>query len=284
MDIDNLPTPMYLSITARYFNYDNVALYFQITGLAPNYTFGTVNLGSVASGANAIQNLDHLASRPTPSASSLTKGTMQETITLTLNAYTDAGYSNLKWTFNRTVTVYWINSADPSFTVNELDNFDDGTVDGWAAEGLEGVATISCAIATDYVLSAPYSLKTTSTATPYGYVPAQISIYKQFTTPNATKVFAVFDFRLGDLYYGGAGALKNVRIRINGNALVFIGKSQDSVWTTTDYVPSNRWIRIVVPLPVNTTLTLDLFEELFTEGFGADFWYIWMDDFKIISQ
>ena len=49
-DIVNLPDPAKFGLTIRYFNYDDVGLYFQITGSATGYTFGTVNLGLLASG------------------------------------------------------------------------------------------------------------------------------------------------------------------------------------------------------------------------------------------
>jgi hypothetical protein len=284
LDINNLPNPVLFGITARYFNYDNVNLYFQITGSAPGYTFGTVNLGSLASGANAYQNLDQLISRAKPSSSNLTNGELQETITLILNAYTDSGYSNLKWTYQRTVTVYFINSADPSFTLLELDNFDDGTVDGWTAQIISGATSQSCAIASDYVLSAPYSLKTSNTGSEGS--DCQTRTYKQFTIPNATKAFAIFDIRYSDISISGYGTvygIKNIQIRINGTSLIFLGQPFDTLGT--DYVPVNRWIRIVVPIPVNVTLTLDVFEEVYIVMVGGTAtWPLWMDDFKIIYK
>ncbi|MCL6579207.1 MAG: hypothetical protein K6T73_07455, partial [Candidatus Bathyarchaeota archaeon] len=65
-DIANLPDPVKLGLTIRYFNHDDVGLYFQITGSGTGYTFGTVNLGLLASGKNAYINLDEFASRAKP--------------------------------------------------------------------------------------------------------------------------------------------------------------------------------------------------------------------------
>jgi hypothetical protein len=289
----NLPDPVKLGLTIRYFNHDDVGLYFQITGSGTGYTFGTVNLGLLASGADAYQNLDEFASRAKPSASDLPDGEMEENITLILKAYTDSGYTNLKWTYERIVTVHWINSADPAWTVEVLNNFDDGTPQGW------NITTGSIGVATDYVLSAPYSLKG--------------------------------DRNDGVSATGYAPYLNYFRISKDSDVLVHIG-----YWdtfpaegtgghifdSTTDFCPRNKWMRVVVPLPANQTLTLKIFLHgrrrisgyvyfnyqnaeiykavstpnkskvfaVFDVRFSCALvdpyrhYYIWLDDFKILSK
>jgi len=281
-DIVNLPSTVKLGLTIRYFNHDDVDLYFQITGSGTGYTFGTVNLGLLASGANAYINLDELASRAKPSASDLPNGEKEENITLILKGYTDGGYTNLKWTYERIVTVHWINSADAAFTVDEVDNFDDGTAQGWAAENIANNDTgfPTLAIATDYVLSTPYSIKMTSQG-PLATAQVESRIKKDFTTPNKSKVFAIFDVRAS----GNAidSPLENLQIRKDASPLVSLGIPNAT--TTGHKFPSDRWIRIVVPLPANTTLTLDvylLFRD--TQPSIKTVAYAWMDDFKIISK
>jgi len=274
-DIVNLPSTVQLGITARYFNHDDVGLYFQITGSGTGYSFGTVNLGLLATGANAYQNLDNFGSRTKPSSGDLTEGELEENITLTLKAYTDSGYSNLKWTYDRTVTIHWINSADASFTVDELDNFDDGTVEGWGVYISNG-GTPAIAAATDYVLSAMYSCKITHED---GYSANNLGFYKQFTTPNRDKVFAIIDTRLGGaagIYYG------SLRVYRDSVLLVFLGKYTDYATVgTTNHVPRDKWLRIVVPLPKNTTLTIKIYSTERCTGGQA---MMWLDDFKIISK
>jgi len=290
-DIASLPDPVIQGITIRYFNYDNVGLYMQITGSATGYTFTPVNLGLLATGANAYKNLDAFASRAKPTVAQLPNGEMSENITLTLKAYTDSGYTNLKWTFDRVVTVIWINSGDAAFTVDFLNNFDDGTVQGWATKKLSGFVTAVISVAGDYVLSPACSLKDT----------AAISGWT-----NDTRW------------------LKYIEI-INGTLdtiLIHCGQLYDDV--QANYVPIDRWIRLVVPLPPNQTLELQIaLDELahinsgtqnseskncFYKSFttlnksevyaiadirlskadaGADvlsYTYIWLDDFKIISK
>lgn len=286
-DIVNLPDPVKLGITIRYFNHDDVDLYFQITGSGTGYTFGTVNLGLRASGTDAYKNLDEFASRAKPSPSDLPNGEMEENITLILRAYTDADYApeHLKWTFERVVTVHWINSADATWTVDVLNNFDDGTVQDWSQVlevGAEGGSSIG--VATAYVLSPPYSLYATFYDEQYravGSFPVKGYIKKDFTTPNKTKVFAVFDLRFsGTLQSGSVGSYSMIQAQIEGDTILINIQSNP---------PKEKWIRMVVPLPSNASITLK------ARGYGN--WsvssgynqherriHIYLDDFKIISK
>jgi hypothetical protein len=275
-DIVNLPNPALLGITAHYFNHDSVTLYFQITGAGAGYTFGTVNLGSLAAGTDAFQDIDSFGSRALPTPSQLTNGEMDEYVTLTLNAYTDAGYSNLKWTFTRTVDIHWINSADPSFTLDALNNFDDGTFDGWAAGNNGDPYTIfSAALATNYVLSPPYSLELTA-ETPAGSSVTSNPVYwayKQFTTPNATKAFAIIDMR-NDI--SGIAVLQNVQVLIGSTVYVEV--------VNTSGIIQTKWIRMVIPLPMNTTFTIYIQASGTSTGNTDRLWHSWLDDLKIIHK
>jgi len=274
-DITNLPDPVKLGLTIRFFNYDDVDLYFQITGSGTGYTFGTVNLGLLSHGTDAYNNLDEFASRTKPSSGNLPNGEMEETITLTLKAYTDSGYSNLKWTYERTVTIHWINSADTAFTVDVLNNFDDGTVQGWAV--LAELRSALCGITTEYCLSSPYSILCwdgTSGAPAEG----RYRLYKSFTTPNKSKVYAVFDLRPRTT--NQYAYLKYLEIKRDDTTLVHIGKAFDT--TSSHYIPNEKWIRVVVPLPPNTTLELRVILDYYS-GTSPNA-PMYMDDFKLISK
>jgi len=289
-DIANLPDPTTLGITIRYFNYDDVGLYMQITGSGTGYTFTPANLGLLGTGANAYKNLDNFASRTKPTVAQLPNGEMSENITLTLKGYTDAGYTNLKWTFNRVVTVIWINSTDASFTVNEVDNFDDGTVQGWAVVNESQSISLSVAPQTDYVLSPPYSLRVTegssNIGSPCQNFQTRYRLYKSFTTPNKDKVYAVMDIRIGRAVSGGEKYFKNYTLKKDSDVLVYLGKAYDTA--ASDYIPVAKWVRIVVPLPKNTTLELRMVLEhvYHRSDSGSMYAYslFWMDDFKIISK
>ena len=277
-DVVNLPDPVLLGITIRYYNHDDVGLYFKIDAAGTGYTFTPVELGLLGSGANAYRNLDEFGSRARPGAGDFSAGEFQESIVLTLRAYTDAGYTNLKWTYQRTVTINWIKSDDAAFTVDELDNFDDGTVQGWAAALEYGVGNPpSLAVAVDYVLSVPYSLKMTTDG---GGVAGEKRnrIYKSFTTANKPKVYAILDLRATP--YAGANYLKYLVIRRDSTILIFLGRPGDAA--AVEYMPRDKWMRIVTPLPTNTTLEIQAALHFYAGGVRIS--YLWLDDFKIISK
>lgn len=283
-DIVNLPNPVKLGLTIRYFNHDDVGLYFQITGSGAGYTFGTVNLGLLASGTDTYRNLDEFASRAKPSPTDLPNGEKEENITLILKAYTDSGYTNLKWTFERVVTVHWINSADPSFTLDVLNNFDDGTTQGWAAVNETANTSSTVAVVTDYVLSAPYSLRMRSAYTGLSYPFTTISrLYKSFTTPNRDIIYAIFDVRVSRAGGYDTGYLYELKALRNGTLLIQLGVTL----TGADRIPHDKWIRMVVPLPKNVTVELRItLKHSHGEYYGSysDDAYVWLDDFKIISK
>jgi hypothetical protein len=284
-DIVNLPSTVKLGLTIRYFNYDDVDLYFQITGSATGYTFGTVNLGLLASGTDAYINLDEFASRAKPSTSDLPNGEMEENITLILRGYTDSGYTNLKWTFERVVTVHWINSADAAWTVDVLNNFDDGTVQGWSLVNEAGGATPELIVSTDYVLSAPYSLRATYSQTS-AWQEMRDRIEKALVTPAKDKIFAIADIRLftDSLYNHAWAALKYAEILEDSVVLIFLGRPFTA--DLTEFLPRNKWMRLVVPLPKSTSLTFKIVLDAYVYGTTeyAGFIRTWLDDFKIISK
>jgi len=288
-DIVNLPNPVLLGMTVRYFNYDDVGLYFQITGAGAGYTFGTVNLGLLASGTDAYRNLDQLASRAKPSPGDLTNGELDESITLTLKAYTDAGYTTLKWTYNRVVSVKFINSADAAFTVDFLNNFDDGTVQGWEVVAVTSNTAVSRGISTDYVLSTPYSLNLVmywsgATGATVQHITARL--YKSFTTPNKSQVYAIIDIRIWRGADSGSNWTrnKNYTIKKDTDVLAFFGRPYDTSYVE-DYFPQSKWMRVVVPLPPNTTLELRVELDAATvRNPNNIISTLRMDDIKIISK
>jgi hypothetical protein len=273
-DIASLPDPVIQGITIRYFNHDDVDLYFKITGSGTGYTFTPVNLGLLATGTNAYKNLDNFASRAKPTSET------SENITLTLTAYTDSGYTNLKWTFERVVQVIWINSADPLYTLDESDNFDDGTVQGWASNSIYG--TPSQGVSTQYVLSTPYAFYAKNTFTA-GSGAAWWEAYKEFTTPNKDTVYAIIDMRVTPFADEGpyGQGLTYIEVLRDSTLIIHLGKSAETS-TRYDDVPRNRWIRIVVPLPKSVTLTLKI--RAYVNYYSNNSCSITLDDFKIISK
>jgi hypothetical protein len=199
---------------------------------------------------------------------------MEETIKLILKAYRDSGYTDLKWTYEREVTVHWLNSNDSSFTLDYLNNFDDGTTQGWAVvnelNNISGYPKL--AVVTDYVLSEPYSIKMTQSVSAVGTVRARL--YKSFTTPNRDKIFAIMGIRLST---PSPSWTRNLQIK-HGDVLdVYL------VGSSTNPVPNNVWMKIITMLPKNTTVEVRIVHEININN-TTNIPSCWLDDFMIISK
>jgi len=279
-DIGNLPdalTTTTLGITIHYYNHDDSSLYFQIVGSGEGYTFTPTNLGLLAGGSNAYACIDAFATRSKPSPSDLPNGEMEEYITLTLKAYSD-NYVTLKWTYPLDVIVHWIDSTNPAFTLDELDNFDDGTVQYWTATAELNEEALTAGVASDYVLSGFYSYKVMTS----NYPESRVRVSKSFLTSNKDKVYAIIDFRMYH-HPNATMHIKYIAIDRDNTRLLFIGKPYDG--SSTDYLPLNKWLRVVVPLPKNTVVNLKIIIDCHnTDVYNTLKFSWWMDDFKIVSK
>ena len=103
-DLVDLPDPVVLGVTVRAYNYDSVTLYMKVDATLAGWSFTTIALGAIGAGANIRLNLDDWGSRTKPAAE------LTEAIILRLRAYTDSGYTNLKWIFSRELVVVFIKS------------------------------------------------------------------------------------------------------------------------------------------------------------------------------
>ena len=286
-DIVGLPDPILLGITIHYYNHSDETLYMKIFGSGPSpWNSNAVELGSLASGANAYINLDNFLSRTKPTEA------LTEELTLTLKGYMDSGYSDLKYEFSRTCTAVFIKSDDGTWTTDHSNNFDDETVEGWAVALIDTTdtdPTISCDIATDYVLSVPYSLKMTIKGVDWfggGLVKcwSRGKFYKNFTTPNKDVVYAIANLRISG-YVSGSIYGKQLKVLRDSTTLIYLGKEPDHV--SSEYFPKNKWVRLVFPLPKNTDLTVNLVIACLGEWVANGerlYIYGWLDDFKIISK
>jgi len=274
-DLPTLPDPVYLGLTMRIFNDDTVGLYMRVDGSGTGWTFTSNDLGLWATATNSYVNLDNLGYRAKPGSA------LTQTITIRLRAYTDAGYSSLKWTFEKEITVVFIKSDDGSWTQDFLDNFDDGTVMGWSAVNELNATGITCAAAVDYYLSANYSLKSTAYSSAAG-VEMRWRINKTFATPNRNQVYLIGNVRLHSRG-GGYAYIKNLKTGYDSTVLSMIGRPYDTV--VAYYVPEDKWIRIVVPLPKNSSISVRfIIDNYFKFTNPAYDSRIWLDDFKIISK
>ena len=281
-DIVDMPDPLLLGTTIHYHNYSDGTLYMQIVGAGTGWSGSTVNLGSLGSGLDAYQNLDNFMSRTKPVAA------VTETVTLTLKGYSDAGYSTLVYSFSRNVTVVFIKSDDGTWATDFSDNFDDGLVDGWAGQLIYDSSTgalTTFAVATDFVLSVPNSLKGTQNGN--NDLQYQIRFYKSFAIPNKTTVYAIIHVRASWSVDNANMHIRLKRSRINEDTttLLTIGETPDTA--DTDYIPVDKWMRIVVPLTPNGTRQMNIYLDFYgwhTGPVGLYTGKLWFDDFKIISK
>ena len=259
-DIVGVPNPMYLGLIFRAFNDDSVGLYMQLDGVHPNWTFTPTNLGSLGDGSNKYYRVNQFGYRTRPTSETT------EILNITLNAYVDSGYSNLKWTITRSITIRMLKSDDGSWTLDENDDFIDGTVQGWAADSTTGGAVLT--VVSDYVLSPIYSIKAAKGADLWSL---NTWLYKSFTTEDKDLVFAIANLRFGE-NLGGVPPSFTFQVQIDGE--------------TTIYLPTvilDKWYHFTFPLPRNSTVQIKFY---YTGSSSTKPWsiYEWLDDFKIISR
>lgn len=284
-DIDSMPNPMLLGLTIRYYNYHTAPLFMRIQCDGDYFTANSIDLGALGAGLNAYRNLDNFSSIAQPAAEAT------RTLHLTLIGYTDAAYTDEYARFSRDVTVIFIDSTDGSWTQDELDNFDDGTVQGWAlVNGPNSAATLSSAA--DFFLSAPNALRAQEIT---GINPGIICvnyqgwlyIWKQFTTANRDNVYAIFNVRPDEFPDGSPRMYgKNLQFTRNGTVMLFIGRPTDNAYVV--YIPDGKWMRVVVPLPKNTTLPVRIYWYWVQHRSVNDNMHarhrLHLDDFTIISK
>jgi len=252
---------MYLGLIIRGFNDDSVTLYMQLEASHSNWTFTPTNLGALGSGADDWYRINQFGYRTRPDSETT------EIIDVTLNAYTDAGYSNLKWTFSRSITVFMLKSDDLTWDLDEYDNFDDGTIQGWAADTVEN-PPCHIDVAVDYLLSPIYSLKADNNR-PTSFT-SSMWLYKTFTTEDKDLVFAIANLRYDESL--GLAPSFSASIRVNGETLINL---PDPIL--------DKWHHLTFPLPRNSIIEIRFY---FSGSSASQPWwlYMWLDDFRIISK
>ncbi len=261
-DIVNLPDPLTMALGVRVFNLDSSALYMKVDATGGAWTFTPAELGSLAAGSDFYRNLTSFGERARPGSPT------QELLVVTLYAYSDAGYANLVWTRARNLIVEYIKSDDGTWVTDFVNNFDEGTKQGWDAKPIPCGTGAGISVVTDYVLSPPNALRwycnhSTSSATHDAY------FYKSFTTPNRNRVVMIADFRIDHNVASDRGIYAEV----------------DGVRTLVCQLdaPQDTWMRLVVPLPIDSTGVEIRIGQTYWNGM-SDPAKMWLDDFKIISK
>jgi len=193
----------------------------------------------------------------------------------------------LKWTFDKTVSVFFFDSTDPSWTTDEWDDFDDFTRQGWSCfrgfatpfpDGYQPCGYIGyCRPSANVSRSAPYSLQKYCNHTS-AQGQDNDGFFKTFTIPDKDEIFMIADIYIVMPYSNTRGFYLSHGNTNPPNQF----ENGVELNTVTDSVPTDTWVRMVALLP------RDVEEELrvgYRGNYGA---YsnirFYMDDFKIISR
>lgn len=291
-DIVGMPANMVLGVTIRYYNSTTQALYFKFFVSGTGWSSNSQELGSLAAGGSAYRNFDDFTSRSTPASET------EDTLHFELKAYTDAGYTDEVFSFSRDTTVKFIKSDDGSWTLDEHDTFETD-IEGWAQlpeyEG-HGADYQEIAISADTYIQGSKSLRVKYHAyygDPDPMRERRERIYKSFTTPDRNIVYAIINVRVtAQCLVDGCPPpdtrktqLKYLNINYNGGTpLIHLGKTYDG-YVEADYFPRNKWMRLMVPLPKDSTIELRVVVDVGCYAGGAGcWWHTYLDDIKIISK
>lgn len=277
MDIVDMPNPIPFAITIHYYNSYSTTLYFEVTGNGTNYNFTTVRLGSLSAGGHAYKNLQDFFTRENPQT--ITTGELNESVDITLKAYADSDYSNLKFVFTRTLHIKLLDSNSFIFNVVLLDDFDDGTITGWSASGYG----TSLLLSPEYPLSGSYSLLARGKYHSVSTGKYTVTASKDLDLSNITSGYAIFNFRISET--SSYVYIKSITIYQDNKTLLFLGIPYSS--SSTQELPVNQWLRAVVPISGGKATTIKItatFRVLYVSSGRTCYSYLYLDDFKVISK
>lgn len=276
MDIVDMPDPIPFAITIHYYNSYSTTLYFEVTGNGTNYNFTTVQLGSLSAGGHAYKNLQDFFTRKNPQ--SIPAGELNESVDVTLKAYADSDYSELKFVFTRTLHIKLLDSNSSIFNVVLLDDFDDGTITGWSVSGYG----TSLLLSSEYPLSGSYSLLARAKYYSVSVGKYTITASKDLDLSNVTSAYAIINFRISES--SSYVYIKSVTIYQDDKTLLFLGILYSS--SSTRGLPVDQWLRVVVPLSGGSTTTIKITTTSHVLYASGKTYYsrLYLDDFKVISK
>lgn len=160
MDYKELADPFTVRIPVGITNSEAFTLYFRILLVSPpaGYSEHDVQLGSVGSGVSTYKTWTFKRAIPVAKVT--------DALTARLMAYKDAGYTDLYGYKDLPMNFYLFNRDDG--TLVDSDNFDGGTVEGWAGDS--GPPALSALVSGQTFLTSPYGLKCKRWAEPYDYL------------------------------------------------------------------------------------------------------------------
>ena len=273
MDIVNMPLSIDVSFGVQIYNYTAMTLWFTAKGSGAGWSWASAKqLGSIGPGSNKIFNIKSLGTRSKPS------NAVDDDITITFNAYSDSGYTNqVGGDYNINITYHWIDSI--GMTLLDLDDFDDGTLEGWSIEAHWS----SFAINTSYVLSPPNSALAQKNYT--GSIEDTAILRKTFNVPSCSEAFLIVNFKFG-VYdnppYPQDFWVKEVQIRKETSIIVRTGNDPHIIKRHAAGTQYTNWFRMVAPMTPNESASYKIAVPYRIYG---DYWIrMWLDDIKAVYQ
>ena len=241
-------------------NQGTSTMYYKITETSGAWSISSPTdgkLGSVNSGYKSGRKIT--LQRALPTSDTI------ETVTFTLEAYSDSGYTNLveSTTFSITFVIADIHSW-PSYTKYD---FDDGTSQGWSFNP-SSYMTVS---ASKSITAGGYSVALTGSAY------RQYTLTKSETLPSNSRVVMMLYYNVGSEY--STRKLHYIAIKVNGNTVFQAGvydlpQVSTSGFIATDY--TTTWDMIGVDLSdyAGQSVTIDIVV-------SAEGGYTYLDDIII---
>jgi hypothetical protein len=241
-DVTDAPSSFNMTIPIAVTNTHTAGLYFRASLDSPplGYTAYSTNFGLCNPGGNIIGYLVLTRNLPT-----LTAGEHDESLTIKVEAFTDAGYSVPFGNQSLATTMHHFNHTDGSWTVIGHDNFDDTTVQGWSISNTgspidnappPGAANWGFTLTNAAYFSAPCALQATYTAWSHSY--------KNFNTVGKTKARLTIYVRAG---YGSYGE-GDFAMKING---VLVKRS-------ICRLPTWQWVALSFNMPTGASILVEM--------------------------
>lgn len=264
--IEDLADPMPIRFAFKATNIDVITIYVQSDLFNPpaGWAGAAENHGSLAVGVDDYF-LNDNCTRTKPA--NLT----EETVTLRIRYYNDAGYANLIKTETVDITITYVDFNDAGFTVVDTDTFE-VDLEGWARTDVVG-ATVADRVTTK-------SRSGVASMRHYGFASGEVSYaYKSFNIGNVTRAFirvwfqVVFDVASGEAVLqlitdaGGAGE-RTATVAMDKAPLG--GASLDSVW-----------LCVGLKVALNGAKVVRLYISCETSTLSTAFYY---DDIKVVQS
>ena len=220
-------------------------------------------LGSLDAGASSTFTIELQRALP--------DSDIKETIPLTIEVYSDSGYTNLVDSASISLTV--IIADISSWPVRTVYNFDDGTTQDVSFTKISG-DDFAMTVSSDRSIASPgYSLKIYNVELPSGY--ATIKLTKTITLPNTST--CVFGFHINRTRTNSAYIDGKLAVQVNGEDLYIIDPPLPEN-AAPDFTSDWGYVYVDLSDYAGQSVVIDIYMEL-AHVTTADF--IYFDEFVV---